>query len=92
MGLVGLLIFLLANLKFTRDMFRLLQGSTGDIRSSLYSLIGLIAIVCYLIISMTCNTFNWYAIFSQYAFAFMALAYKLPEIRKETGSDPNRPR
>jgi O-antigen ligase len=83
MGVIGLFVFLFANLKFASDQYRLLKRAKYDTQLSQFSLIGLVAMVSYLIISITSNVFNWYAIFSQYVFGFMALAYKMHQMRKE---------
>jgi O-antigen ligase len=83
MGIVGLFIFLFSNLKFTIDQYRLLKKARRDPQLCQFSLIAFVAMVCYLIISTTSNVFNWYAIFSQFVFAFMALAYKMHEMKEE---------
>lgn len=82
-GILGFLIFLTANLKFFKDMLKFFWKAKGKLQFERISLTALCLIVCYLIISLTSNVINWYSIFSQYVFAFMAMAYKLYEFGKE---------
>lgn len=87
-GIFGFLLFLAANLKFFKDMLRFFWKAKGKTQFERISLTALCLIVCYLVISLTSNVINWYSIFSQYVFAFMAMAYKLHEFSREKSSVP----
>lgn len=87
-GILGFLIFLAANLKFFKDMLKFFWKAKGTPQFERISLTALCLIVCYLIISLTSNVINWYSIFSQYVFAFMAMTYKLHEFSRDKSSVP----
>ena len=87
-GILGFLIFLTASLKFFKDMLRFFWKAKGQLQFERISLTALCLIVCYLIISLTSNVINWYSIFSQYVFAFMAMAYRLHEYGREKSNVP----
>ncbi|MHA1758055.1 MAG: O-antigen ligase family protein [Promethearchaeota archaeon] len=81
-GVIGLILFLVANIKFLVDMFRKIKFYKDNSEIKILSYTAFSLIIGYLVIAITDNPLDYYANFSQYVFAFIALTYSAIDIRR----------